>query len=127
MRIDESAEKTGSQPFDDGFSLNPASELKPVGLLMPEVVIEENADVAVTQSELDLRAQANLAEGQSLSPIEASLRRLGRDRRAMVCFAIVLILVVGSYLFPFSTCTWVRWSWEGSRIRPPHRRSCITI
>jgi len=100
MRIDESAEKTGSQPFGDGYSLNPASELQPVGLLMPEVVIEENAELTVTQSELDLRAQANLAEGQSLSPIEASLRRLGRDRRAMVCFAIILVMVVGSYIFP---------------------------
>ena len=100
MRIDESAEQTGSQPFDDGFSLNPASELRPTGLLVPEAVLESNGAATLTQSELDLRAQADQAEGQSLSPIEASLRRLGRDRRAMVCFAIILIMVVGSYIFP---------------------------
>ncbi|MGO8947149.1 MAG: ABC transporter permease [Ktedonobacterales bacterium] len=100
MRIDESAEKTGSQPFDDGFSINPASELRPTGLLIPESILQENADVTLSQSELDLQAQRDLAEGQSLSPMEASLRRLGRDRRAMICLGIVLIMVVGSYIFP---------------------------
>ncbi len=87
MRIDESAEPAGSQPFDDGFSLNPASELRPVGLYMPEAELEgrvplSTADIEpgmLTQSELDLRAGDKITEGQSLSPIEASLRRLGRD------------------------------------------------
>jgi len=55
MRIDESAEP-GSQPFDDGFSLNPASELHPMGLLIPEAVLEGTAEGTLTQSELDLRA-----------------------------------------------------------------------
>src|SRR5215472_10883085 len=109
MRIDETADQTsGAQPFDDGFSLNPASELRPVGLFMPEVELEGRipADTAeiepgmLTQSELDLRAGEKITEGQSLSPIEASLRRLGRDRRAMVCLAIIVIMVVTSYVFP---------------------------
>ena len=99
MRIDE--EQAGSQPFDDGFSLNPASELRPVGLLAPEAVLERNADATLTQSEMDLRTQQEgVSEGQSLSPVEASLRRLGRDRRAMICLAIILTMVVGSYVFP---------------------------
>jgi oligopeptide transport system permease protein len=99
MRIDESAE-TGSQPFDDGFSLNPASELHPMGLLIPEAVLEGTANETLTQSELDLRAQDHITEGQSLSPVEASLRRLGRDRRAMVCLALIVFMVTASYIFP---------------------------
>src|SRR5947209_7457628 len=95
MRIDESAQRAGTQPFDDGFSLNPATEVAPAGLDDAVIGIQTGA----TQSELDLRAQA-VTEGQSLSPAEASLRRLGRDRRAMVCLAIILILVVTSYVFP---------------------------
>jgi oligopeptide transport system permease protein len=108
MRIDETAETPGSQPFDDGYALSPASELRPVGLYMPEVELEgriplETAQIEpgmLTQSELDLRAGEKITEGQSLSPIEASLRRLGRDRRAMVCLAIIIIMVVASYVFP---------------------------
>src|SRR5215469_4170874 len=99
MRIDESAEP-GSQPFDDGFSLNPASELHPMGLLIPEAVLEGTAEASLTQSELDLRAGEQITEGQSLSPVEASLRRLGRDRRAMVCLAIIVFMVTASYVFP---------------------------
>jgi peptide/nickel transport system permease protein len=50
---------------------------------------------------MDLRTQQEeITEGQSLSPVEASLRRLGRDRRAMVCLAIILLMVTGSYVFP---------------------------
>jgi len=60
---------------------------------------------AATQSELDLQAEQGVGErvteGQSLSPLQASLRRLGRDRRAMACFAIILFIVVASYIFPF--------------------------
>jgi oligopeptide transport system permease protein len=108
MRIDETAETPGSQPFEDGYGLNPASELRPVGLFMPEVELEgrvppSTAEIEagmLTQSEMDLRAGEKVTEGQSLSPIEASLRRLGRDRRAMVCLAIILIMVVASYVFP---------------------------
>jgi peptide/nickel transport system permease protein len=60
---------------------------------------------APTQSELDLQAEQGSAEriteGQSLSPLQASLRRLGRDKRAMICIAAILVIVVGSYIFPF--------------------------
>ena len=59
--------------------------------------------VVPTQSQLDLRAEAQeeITEGQSLSPFQASLRRLGRDRRAMVCLAIILFVIIGSYVGPF--------------------------
>ena len=65
--------KTGSQSFDDGFSLNPASELKPIGFYAPESVLEADAAEVgtLTQSELDLRTQERITEGQSLSPSEA--------------------------------------------------------
>jgi peptide/nickel transport system permease protein len=60
---------------------------------------------APTQSQLDLMAEKGsterITEGQSLSPIQASLRRLGRDKRAMVCFAVIVFIVVASYVFPY--------------------------
>jgi oligopeptide transport system permease protein len=63
------------------------------------------ASSALTQSELDLQAEQGsgerVTEGQSVSPSQASLRRLGRDRRAMICVAIILVVVVVSYVFPF--------------------------
>ncbi len=59
---------------------------------------------ALTQAELDRRAEMEtreaITEGQSLSPLQASLRRLGRDRRAMFFLALVLIIIVFSYVFP---------------------------
>ena len=92
----ESLATTGALPFPptDG-------SLKDYGPLADTA----EPSTALTQSELDLRAEQGSAEriteGQSVSPIQASLRRLGRDRRAMVCIAIVLSVVVFSYVFPF--------------------------
>ena len=64
----------------------------------------EQSPEAVSQSELDRRAEAatreDVTEGQSLSPMQASLRRLGRDRRAMLFMAVVLIIIVVSYVGP---------------------------
>jgi peptide/nickel transport system permease protein len=63
------------------------------------------ASTEPTQSQLDLMAEQGsterVTEGQSLSPVQASLRRLGRDKRAMVCFAVILFIVVFSYVFPY--------------------------
>jgi oligopeptide transport system permease protein len=58
---------------------------------------------ATTQSQLDLRAdlREEITEGQSLSPFQASMRRLGRDKRAMFCLAVILLIIVGSYIGPF--------------------------
>ncbi len=59
---------------------------------------------APSQADLDRRAatatREATTEGQSLSPLQSSLRRLGRDRRAMLFLAIVLIIIVVSYVFP---------------------------
>ena len=110
MRIDESAEPVGS--FDDGYGLNPESKLQPTAFYAPEAVLEaQGAQVVpemdepgtLLQSELDLRSAQSgekITEGQSISPTEASLRRLGRDRRAMICVAIILIMVTASYIVP---------------------------
>ncbi|HLY32667.1 MAG TPA: ABC transporter permease [Ktedonobacterales bacterium] len=55
----------------------------------------------LTQSELDLQAQEeSVTEGQSLSPTQASLRRLGRDRRAMFSFAVIMLTLVFGYIGP---------------------------
>ncbi len=59
---------------------------------------------APSQAQLDLRAETQtreaITEGQSLSPLQASLRRLGRDRRAMFFLALVLVIIVVSYVGP---------------------------
>lgn len=58
----------------------------------------------LSQAELDRRAEVETreatTEGQSLSPLAASMRRLGRDRRAMFFLALVLIMIVVSYVGP---------------------------
>lgn len=58
----------------------------------------------LTQAELDLRAEREtreaVTEGQALSPMQSSLRRLGRDRRAMFFLAVVLVIIVASYVGP---------------------------
>jgi len=55
-----------------------------------------------TQAELDRQAGSveTLTEGQSLSPMQASLRRLGRDRRAMFFTAVTLFIIVVAYVGP---------------------------
>lgn len=53
-----------------------------------------------TQNDIERQAEA-VTEGQSLSPLQASLRRLGRDRRAMVCLAIIILMIVVSFVGPF--------------------------
>ncbi len=69
----------------------------------------EQQTAGVTQAELDRRAETETreatTEGQSLSPLQASMRRLGRDRRAMFFMALVLILIVVSYVGPL---VWTR-------------------
>lgn len=57
-----------------------------------------------SQAALDLRAEEAtreaVTEGQSMSPLQASMRRLGRDRRAMFFLALVLVIIVMSYVGP---------------------------
>jgi peptide/nickel transport system permease protein len=59
---------------------------------------------SLSQAELDRRAEVETreatTEGQTLSPLQASMRRLGRDRRAMIFLALVLIFIVSSYVGP---------------------------
>jgi len=64
----------------------------------------EPSPATMSQAELDRRAEVatreSVTEGQSLSPLQASLRRLGRDRRAMFFVAVVLVVIVVSYVGP---------------------------
>src|SRR5512142_288885 len=64
----------------------------------------ERSSIGLTQAELDRRAEVETreatTEGQSLSPLAASMRRLGRDKRAMIFLALVLIFIVVSYVGP---------------------------
>ena len=54
-----------------------------------------------SQADLDRQAAGEaVTEGVSLSPVQASLRRLGRDRRAMFFLAITLMIIVIAYVGP---------------------------
>jgi oligopeptide transport system permease protein len=69
----------------------------------------EHPVLGLSQAEMDRRAEdatrESTTEGQSLSPLQASLRRLGRDRRAMFFMAVVLLFIVVSYVGPL---VWTR-------------------
>src|SRR5215472_11742983 len=101
MKIDETPE--GLQSIDTSV---PEGALAP----MPEMLDalggagEEMALMgrAPTQAELDRRSttEESITEGQSLSPVQASLRRLGRDRRAMFFTAVTLLIIVIAYVGP---------------------------
>jgi ABC-type dipeptide/oligopeptide/nickel transport system permease subunit len=57
-----------------------------------------------SQAELDRQAIAasfeTVTEGQSVSPTQAALLRLGRDRRAMFFVAVTLLIIVTAYVGP---------------------------
>ena len=43
---------------------------------------------------------AELEQSKSISPFRAAVRRFSRDKRAVFCLAVVLFIVVGSFVFP---------------------------
>jgi ABC-type dipeptide/oligopeptide/nickel transport system permease subunit len=43
---------------------------------------------------------SEIAESQSISPLRAAARRFARDKRAVFCLALVLFIVIGSFIFP---------------------------
>ncbi len=107
MSIEEGSER-GVPPHLEALATTGAAPFPPTdGSLKDYGPLADTPEPSTepTQSQLDLQAEQGtgerVTEGQSLSPIQASLRRLGRDRRAMVCFAIILFVIVFSYVFPF--------------------------
>jgi oligopeptide transport system permease protein len=58
----------------------------------PEEVVGLRAPVGETD--------AGPKKAQSLSPMQAAARRFFRDIRAVVCLVIILIIVIGSFVFP---------------------------
>ena len=50
-----------------------------------------------TLTQLEL---AELEESKSISPLRAAVRRFMRDKRAVFCLALVLFIVIGSFVFP---------------------------
>ncbi len=98
MKIEETPENF--QALDTvGAAGIPATPASLAALGGPEAQASQ-----LSQAELDLRAETEtreaITEGQSLSPMQASLRRLGRDRRAMFFLALVLTIIVLSYVGP---------------------------
>jgi oligopeptide transport system permease protein len=107
MSIEEGSER-GVPPHLESLGTTGAAPYPPTdGALKDYGPLADTPEPSIepTQSQLDLQAEQGSAErvteGQSLSPMQASLRRLGRDRRAMVCIAIILFVIVFSYVFPF--------------------------
>ncbi|HEX9038235.1 MAG TPA: ABC transporter permease [Ktedonobacterales bacterium] len=98
MKIDETPERIGSLDMSSApGSLEPSvSEINALGGPSRGSLTEP------TQADLDRAASTieTVTEGQSLSPMQASLRRLGRDRRAMIFTAITLMIIVIAYVGP---------------------------
>ncbi|HEX8995858.1 MAG TPA: ABC transporter permease [Ktedonobacterales bacterium] len=99
MKIEETPDNF--QALDAGAAAGnaPATPESVAAFGGPERLVAEPS-----QAQLDLRAETEtreaITEGQSLSPLQASLRRLGRDRRAMFFLALVLTIIVASYVGP---------------------------
>ena len=102
MKIEDTSERhLNSADMAGAVPPIPADPADIAGTIGPAPAVA--GGVTASQSELDLFAESieAVTEGQSLSPFQASMRRLGRDKRAMTCLAIVLVIVLGSYIGPF--------------------------
>jgi peptide/nickel transport system permease protein len=98
MKLDENAESP--QALDTASpqgALTPSyQEINALGVPAPDALRAEPS-----QADLDRKATTEaVTEGQSLSPVQASLRRLGRDRRAMFFTALTLLIIVLAYVGP---------------------------
>ncbi|MEO7001170.1 MAG: ABC transporter permease [Ktedonobacterales bacterium] len=105
MKIDEGYQQTPAQPerWEQLNDVGAIPSLPPTAEAVKDLGPFADTPSVMTQRELDqqsLGGHETVTEGQSLSPIQASLRRLGRDRRAMLSVAIVLLLVVTGYVGP---------------------------
>ncbi|HEU0027796.1 MAG TPA: ABC transporter permease [Ktedonobacterales bacterium] len=96
MKIDETPENAQALDTIGGGMATTPETINAIGGLDPGVM------EAPSQATLDRQAAGVelVTEGQSLSPTQASLRRLGRDRRAMIFAAITLTIVVLAYVGP---------------------------
>ncbi len=97
MSIDE--EKATERTHWESLVTNPAVFPQTPGQAIDIGPLADDAAFATTRTIVDGREA--ITEGQSLSPMQASLRRLGRDRRAMVSLGIILLIVVVAYAFPY--------------------------
>jgi peptide/nickel transport system permease protein len=96
MKIDETPESIES------LSTNVSPALEPSPEMIEAIGGPQGQFAPMSQAELDKRAAAveSVTEGQSLSPTQAALRRLGRDRRAMFFLAVTLLIIVTAYVGP---------------------------
>jgi oligopeptide transport system permease protein len=99
MKVDEGSERLPTHPEHIEAFSTAGSGLPP----MPpsEASIKDLGPYSDTSTRTDIEQQVEaVTEGQSLSPLQASLRRLGRDRRAMVCLTIIVLMVLVSFVGP---------------------------
>lgn len=99
MKVDEGSQQLPQNPgrieafSTAGGGLPPmppgGASVKDLGLL------------SATATPVDIAQQVEaVTEGQSLSPMRASLRRLARDKRAMVCLSIIVLMILISFIGP---------------------------
>src|SRR5947209_7924211 len=106
MAIDDGTQQPGVPPHLESLATTGARPFPPTDESLKDFgPLTDTPTQNYTQSELDRRAAQSedaerVTEGQTLSPVQASLRRLGRDRRAMVCLGLILTVVLLSYVFP---------------------------
>src|SRR5579884_1199876 len=98
MTIDEKPERYEPTHLE-ALSTTGAAPLPPTAESLKDYgPLADTPDAVLAGADAQTEA---ITEGQSLSPLQASLRRLGRDRRAMICLGIILIVVVFSFVFPY--------------------------
>jgi peptide/nickel transport system permease protein len=96
MAIDENTPRTGATGFEaiDTSVTGTVPQLPPTPGMIKDLGPFSDRPTAPGAS------AETVTEGQSLSPIQASLRRLGRDRRAMASLGLLLFFVLASYVGP---------------------------
>ena len=79
--------------------MNPNEEFEHVSIGVP-VSSGTFDELMVSQATLDAQVLAEQDEGKSISPTRAAIRRLTRDRRAMISLGIIILIIGVSFLGP---------------------------
>lgn len=99
MRIEDSAQPPSARHMEPLDTVGAIGEMPPTTATIKDLGPASDTPTQLNQSELDRRAMVH-DEEPSLSPLRLSLRRLRRNKRAMVSLGIVLFMVIGSFVIP---------------------------
>jgi ABC-type dipeptide/oligopeptide/nickel transport system permease subunit len=99
MRIEDSAQSPNPRQMEPLDTVGAIGEMPPNSATIKDLGPASDTPTQLNQSELDRRAMIQ-DEEPSLSPFRLSMRRLRRNKRAMISLAIVLFMIIGSFVFP---------------------------